>query len=407
MRLVADVDVVVHLAFIVLGSRTESERVNLAGTRIVFEAAVAAERVTRLVYTSSAAAYGYYADNPDPLTEDVPPRGSPEHDYSAQKAACEAALTEITEGSSLEVFVLRPCIVAGPKATALADAMPWNRYPSAYRSITRAMPLLRLPFPDPGVPLQLVHHDDVAAAIALAATTSAPPGAYNIAGDGATSLSKIAAALGGRPVRVPPLLPQSGRRSSPDCRSYRRSRHRPRGANVSADGYGQGQVAAGLGARVHRRANPGGTRRTLIRHCGYSTTSRATLARTDKRPVAALTNNRSMQRRRPTDRDTVRRRVSAVAAMTLVGLRLIAIGIPATEPQRLPAGSPSPRAVRQTFTIARAGFSLSSRVSGSRQCSPDRKARRWVGVRCRTNAGTSASVRSARCNPVGERGGTN
>ena len=201
--LVADADVVVHLAFIVLGSRAESERVNLAGTRIVFEAAVAAERVTRMVYTSSAAAYGYYSDNPDPITEDVPARGSPEHDYSAQKAACEAALAEITDGSSLEVFVLRPCIVAGPKATALADSMPWNRLPSPLRSITRAIPILKLPFPDPGVPLQLVHHDDVAAAIALAATTPAPPGAYNIAGDGETSLSKIAAALGGRPVRVP------------------------------------------------------------------------------------------------------------------------------------------------------------------------------------------------------------
>ena len=201
--LVADADVVIHLAFIVLGSRAESERVNLAGTRIVFEAAVAADRVKRLVYTSSAAAYGYHSDNPDPLTEDVPPRGSPEHDYSVQKAACEAALAEITDGSSLDVFVLRPCIVAGPKATALADAMPWSRFPSAYRSITRAIPLLKLPFPDPGVPLQLVHHDDVAAAIALAATTSAPPGAYNIAADGETSLSKIAAALGGRPVRVP------------------------------------------------------------------------------------------------------------------------------------------------------------------------------------------------------------
>ena len=201
--LVADADVVIHLAFIVLGSRAESERVNLAGTRIVFEAAVAAERVTRLIDTSSAAAYGYHCDNPDPFTEDVPPRGSPEHDYPAQKAACEAALAEITDGSSLEVFALRPCIVAGPKATALADAMSWNRFPSIFRSMSRAIPLLKLPFPDPGVPLQLVHHDDVAAAIALAATTSAPPGAYNIAGDGETSLSKIGAALGERPVRVP------------------------------------------------------------------------------------------------------------------------------------------------------------------------------------------------------------
>jgi nucleoside-diphosphate-sugar epimerase len=50
----------------------------------------------------------------------------------------------------------------------------------------------------------LVHHDDVAAAIALAVTTtSAPPGAYNIAGDGVLSLSDIADALGGRPVKVP------------------------------------------------------------------------------------------------------------------------------------------------------------------------------------------------------------
>lgn len=208
--LVAEADVVVHLAFIVLGSRGESERVNLAGTRNVFEAAVAAERVSRLVYTSSAAAYGYHSDNPDPITEDVPPRGSPEHDYSAQKAACEAALAEITSGSSLEVFVLRPCIVAGPNATALADSMPWNQLPSAFRSIARAIPLLKMPFPDPGFPLQLVHHDDVAAAIALSATTSAPAGAYNIAGDGETSLSEIAAALGGRPLRVPAVTATIG-----------------------------------------------------------------------------------------------------------------------------------------------------------------------------------------------------
>src|ERR1700754_428753 len=119
--LVADADIVVHLAFIIMGSREESARVNLAGTRNVFEATVAAQRPRRLVYTSSVAAYGYHSDNPVPITEDVPPRGSPEHYYSEQKAACEAALSEITRGSSLEVFVLRPCIVAGPKAPALAD----------------------------------------------------------------------------------------------------------------------------------------------------------------------------------------------------------------------------------------------------------------------------------------------
>ena len=132
--LVAQADVVIHLAFIIMGSREESARINLQGTRNVFEATVASERTRRLVYTSSVAAYGYHRDNPDPLTEDVPARGSDEHYYSAQKAACEALLGEITKGSPLEVFVLRPCIVAGPNATALADAMPWNQLPGPMRA---------------------------------------------------------------------------------------------------------------------------------------------------------------------------------------------------------------------------------------------------------------------------------
>ena len=131
------------------------------------------------------------------------PRGSPEHYYSEQKAACESALVETTADSSLEVFVLRPCIVAGPKAPALAEAMPWRQLPGPVKRVAQALPLLKPPFPDPGTPLQLVHHDDVGSAIALAATTSASPGAYNIAADGVMSMSELAEALGACPVRVP------------------------------------------------------------------------------------------------------------------------------------------------------------------------------------------------------------
>ena len=81
--------------------------------------------------------------------------------------------------------------------------MPWSHLPGAVRNVTKALPFLKPPFPDPGTPVQLVHHDDVAAAIALAATTSAPPGAYNLAGDGVLSMSDVGAALGARPVPVP------------------------------------------------------------------------------------------------------------------------------------------------------------------------------------------------------------
>ena len=201
--LVAQADVVIHLAFLIMGSRDESAHINLQGTRNVFEAAVAAQRPRRLVYTSSVAAYGYHSDNPVPLTEDVPARGSAEHYYSEQKAACEAALAEITKDSSLEVFVLRPCIVAGPKAPALADAMPWQKLPGPVRAVAKAVPLLKPVVPDPGFPLQLVHHDDVATAIALAATAPVSPGAYNIAGSGEVTITDVAKALGGRGVRVP------------------------------------------------------------------------------------------------------------------------------------------------------------------------------------------------------------
>lgn len=201
--LVADADVVIHLAFIIMESRDESARVNLAGSRNVFEATVAAERPRRLVYTSSVAAYGYDSDHPVPISEDVPPRGSAKHYYSEQKAVVEAALSEIVGGSSLQVYVLRPCIVAGPDAPALAEAMPWNQLPGPVRRVAQALPLLKPPFPDPGTPLQLVHHDDVAEAILLAATTSAPPGAYNISADGVVSMTNVARELGALPVRVP------------------------------------------------------------------------------------------------------------------------------------------------------------------------------------------------------------
>ncbi|MCV7420294.1 NAD-dependent epimerase/dehydratase family protein [Mycobacterium yunnanensis] len=201
--LVSEADVVVHLAFIIMGTREESAKINLAGTRNVFEATVSGGP-RRLVYTSSVAAYGYHSDNPVPITEDVPTRGTPAHYYSEQKAACEQVLAEVTAGSGLEVFVLRPCIVAGPKAPALAEAMPWNQLPDPVRRLVRAVPVLKPPMPDPGTPVQLVHHDDVASAVALAATTTtAPPGAYNIAGDGLLTFSDVGRALGARPVKVP------------------------------------------------------------------------------------------------------------------------------------------------------------------------------------------------------------
>jgi UDP-glucose 4-epimerase len=201
-------DVVVHLAFAIFGDDEETRRVNLEGSRNVFEVARDAG-VRRLVYASSVAAYGFHPENPQPLTEEVPARGSDGFYYSAQKAELEQALDEVlTAADDLDAYVFRPCIVAGPRATMLIEQVVGglrlgDPLPALRRNVLGRLPLLRPVLPDAGVPLQLVHHDDVAAAMVAAIAGAGEPGAYNLAGDGEIGMSDIARALGWRSVRVP------------------------------------------------------------------------------------------------------------------------------------------------------------------------------------------------------------
>jgi nucleoside-diphosphate-sugar epimerase len=176
-----EADVVVHLAFIIVAGSSESRKINLEGSRNVFEAAVQA-KVARLVYASSVAAYGFHEDNPLPLTEDIPARGTEAHPYSADKAAVEDLLGEVVEDSETDAYVFRPCIVAGPEA-----------------------PILKPVLPDPGVPFQLVHHDDVALALRAAVLGRGAPGVYNLAGDGEVTMRDLADALGYYTVPIPEL----------------------------------------------------------------------------------------------------------------------------------------------------------------------------------------------------------
>jgi UDP-glucose 4-epimerase len=199
-------DVAVHLAFAIFGSHQETRRVNLEGSRNVFEAAARAG-VRRLVYASSVAAYGFHPENPQPLTEEVPARGSEGFYYSAQKAELEAALRELIAGSGVEAYVFRPCIVAGPRATMLIRQVVdsfrlGDPLPGLRRGLGR-LPLVTPVLPDFGVPIQLVHHDDVARAMAAAVAGEGPAGAYNLCGDGTIGMGDIAKAIGWRSLRLP------------------------------------------------------------------------------------------------------------------------------------------------------------------------------------------------------------
>lgn len=206
--LVAGADAVVHLAFVIVAGSHDSEHVNLDGSRNVFRAAVGAG-VRRLVYASSVAAYGFHEDNPSPLTEDVPARGTDRHPYSRHKAAVEALLAQETAGSVVDCYVFRPCIVAGPDALMLIEEMPYVRIgahlPGALRSLFDSVPILKPVLPDPGIPFQLVHHDDVASALRAAVVGRGPAGVYNLAGAGEVTMSDLAEELRWYSVPVPEL----------------------------------------------------------------------------------------------------------------------------------------------------------------------------------------------------------
>jgi UDP-glucose 4-epimerase len=207
-ELVEDADVVVHLAFMIMGGPKETRTVNLEGSRNVFEAAASA-RAKRLVYASSVAAYGFHAENPQPLTEDVPARGTASHYYSAQKAEVEAMLAEVLSGASTDAYVLRPCIVGGPDAPLLIDSLPYTqiseRLPGPVLRLLDGVPILKPVLPDPGVPFQLVHHDDVASAMRAAVLGRGTPGIYNLAGSGQLTVKELARELGWYSIPVPEL----------------------------------------------------------------------------------------------------------------------------------------------------------------------------------------------------------
>jgi UDP-glucose 4-epimerase len=200
-------DVVVHLAFAIVGAGSQSHAINVEGSRNVFEAALEAG-AERICYASSVAAYGFHSDNPDWLTEDVPPRGTPEHYYSQQKAEVEGILAQaLLKTARTSAYVFRPCIVAGPRAQTLLEQIPYLRFGEALPDVAvrllSSMPMLKPVIPDVGTRFQLVHEEDVASAFVAGVLGRGSPGPYNLAGGGTLRMSDLADALGWYSVPVP------------------------------------------------------------------------------------------------------------------------------------------------------------------------------------------------------------
>jgi nucleoside-diphosphate-sugar epimerase len=215
---VAGADVVVHAAFALYGVASREADLfatNVQGTLNVARAA-AATGAERFVSTSSAAVYGFHGDNAQPLTEDAPIRASGHHFYSRHKAQVELLVAETLGAGDTESYVLRPCGVVGPDAAGGARNAIGAPLAGAGRTLlaTAARAGLRPALPAPPVPLQFVHADDVAQALAHAAVGRGPAGVYNLAGEGALPGGEVLRLLGLRELPLPRVLVQGALRGA-------------------------------------------------------------------------------------------------------------------------------------------------------------------------------------------------
>jgi nucleoside-diphosphate-sugar epimerase len=185
--------VVVHLAQCTGPEEYEPSALGdgaLARTVLDAASAVGAEHVVLL---SSAVAYGAWANNPVPITEDAPLRPNPGVALAAEKAELERCAAEWREAHpGATVALLRPTV------TVSADGNGWLA-----RALTRSD---ALPVTDDEPPAQFLDVDDLASAVDLARRTRLD-GPRNVAPDGWIAADTVRSLAGGAPrVRLPERL---------------------------------------------------------------------------------------------------------------------------------------------------------------------------------------------------------
>lgn len=180
-------DVVVHLASIVTPGKNSNRAfeydVDVNGTRNLLQACVS-HGVRRLIVSSSGAAYGYHADNPEWLTEDDPVRGNDVFAYSCHKRLVEEMLADYRASHpELEQIVFRIGTILGPTVR------------NQITDLFEKPKILAIAGSDS--PFVFIHDQDVVGAI-LHGIDSPKTGIFNVAGDGKLTIFEIAQRLGKR-----------------------------------------------------------------------------------------------------------------------------------------------------------------------------------------------------------------
>ena len=193
-------DAVVHLAWAIQPSRDEAmtERINVEGSRRVFEATAAA-RVPALVYASSV---GSYSPGPKErrVDESWPVDGIPTSFYSRHKAAVEDLLDELeARAPELRVVRLRPGLIFKSEAASEIRRLFAGPFLPGFLVQKRLVPLI------PRVPrlrFQAVHSRDVGEAYRQAVVRDVQ-GAFNVAAEPEIGVEELRSFFGARSFPLP------------------------------------------------------------------------------------------------------------------------------------------------------------------------------------------------------------
>lgn len=186
------IDTVVHLAAIMNPgphiTREQEYKVDVGGTRNVLDACITTG-VKRIVVSSSGAAYGYHADNPEWISEDQAIRGNPEFAYSDHKRIVEGMLAEAREQHpELEQVIFRIGTILGETVNNQITALFERKRVLAIAGADS--------------PFVFIWDQDVVGCM-LRAATDGPAGIYNVAGDGAVNVHMLASVLGKKLLTLP------------------------------------------------------------------------------------------------------------------------------------------------------------------------------------------------------------
>ncbi len=181
---------VVHLASVLEGGidRRRDHDIDVNGTRNVVECCLAAG-VRHLTVSSSGAAYGYHADNPEWIDETAPLRAGDRFAYAHHKRLVEELLAGYRASHPrLGQLVLRIATVLGATTQNQITALFARKRILVVRGSDS--------------PFVFVWDEDVVGAI-LHGVMGDHRGVFNVAGDGRLTIHEIAAILGKAELVVP------------------------------------------------------------------------------------------------------------------------------------------------------------------------------------------------------------